>query len=404
MPMPVYGAETYDFQTWKLNSANAAGVRWLRQSAFDWDLIEPVRYDNPVYDWSQVDEAGLIQASSRNLTVIGTIKFTPSWAQKIPGEYCGPIAPNSMDEFARFVSALVARYSIPPYNIRYWEFGNEVDVDPDLLPDPRNGYGCWGDESDPYYGGRYYADMLKWAYPAVKAASSSSQVLIGGLLLDCDPTHPPAGKTCKPAKFLEGILINGGAGSFDIVSFHSYIGFGKFGSDSTLKIRDEDNPSFAYRGGQIIGKIDFIKSVLSAYQVSKPIFMTEVSLSCKEEEVFCTTEQALFWDLQADFVVSSNLRSWGEGLIGTIWYTLEESYWRGTGLHINTGAPKPGYYALQFMSTELKDATVKAKISDYPGLRGYKFELTTKNVWVLWTPDGVYRRYHPAPARYERDF
>ncbi len=146
MPMPVYGAETYDFQTWKLNSANAAGVKWLRQSAFDWDLIEPVRYDSPVYDWSQVDEAGLIRASSRNLTVIGTIKFTPSWAQKIPGEYCGPIALNSMDEFARFVSALVARYSIPPYNIRYWEFGNEVDIDPDLLPDPRNVYGCWGDD------------------------------------------------------------------------------------------------------------------------------------------------------------------------------------------------------------------------------------------------------------------
>ncbi len=164
------------------------------------------------------------------------------------------------------------------------------------------------------------------------------------------------------------------------------------------KIWDEDNPSFAYRGGQIIGKIDFIKSVLSAYQVSKPIFMTEVSLSCKEEEVFCTTEQALFWDLQADFVVSSNLRSWGEGLIGTIWYTLEESDWRGTGLHINTGAPKPGYYALQFMSNELKDATVKAKISDYPGLRGYKFELPAKNVWVLWTPDGVTGITIPLPS------
>ncbi len=408
MAPPVFGVETYSLDSWKLDAASAANVEWLRKAAFDWDRIEPVRYAPPVYDWTKVDEAGLISASAHNLTVIGTIKFTPSWAQKLPGWICGPIALESMDEFAQFVTALVSRYSAPPYNIRYWEFGNEIDVDPTLYYVPRLEFGCWGDKNDPYYGGRHYAEMLKRAYPAVKAASSSSQVLIGGLLVDCDPAHPPARSKdgCLAAKFLEGILINGGAPYFDILGFHSYVGFGpldKIHTDDTLRIRDEDDPSFIYRGGQIVGKADYLRSVLAAYGVSKPLFLSEISLSCIDVdpvfvEKFCTTQKDLFWDLQADFVVTSHLRSWGLGMMGTIWYMLEDPGWRDTGLHTPDATPKPGYFALQFMANELKEGIFKAEIKDYPGLRGYTFQLLTKNVSVLWAPDGVTGVTIPLPA------
>ena len=39
--------------------------------------------------------------------------------------------------------------------------------------------------NDPYYGGGYYAEMLKIVYPQIKAADPEAQILIGGLLLFC---------------------------------------------------------------------------------------------------------------------------------------------------------------------------------------------------------------------------
>ena len=51
-------------------------------------------------------------------------------------------------------------------------------MDPKLV-DPDSVFGCWGDNDDDYYGGGYYADMLKMVYPAVKSADPQAQVLIG---------------------------------------------------------------------------------------------------------------------------------------------------------------------------------------------------------------------------------
>ena len=52
-------------------------------------------------------------------------------------------------------------------------------------------------------------------------------MLIGGLLLDCDPGPNPnicaeLGKNDRPPKYLEGILRNGGGNYFDGVAFHAY--------------------------------------------------------------------------------------------------------------------------------------------------------------------------------------
>jgi hypothetical protein len=46
--------------------------------------------------------------------------------------------------------------------------------------------------SDPVtlnFGGEYYGNMLKIVYPAIKSADPQAQVLVGGLLLDCDPVN-----------------------------------------------------------------------------------------------------------------------------------------------------------------------------------------------------------------------
>lgn len=380
-PQTVFGAETYSLNTARINQARNANLYWMRYTTISWAAIEPVRTDPPSYHWETVDEAGLSAAGRMGLKTILVIKNTPAWAQKKAGVMCGPIAQDALDEFAQFVRAVVQRYALHPYYVRYYEFGNEPDVDSSLVP-PDSVYGCWGDYRDPYYGGGYYAEMLKWAYPALKEASPDSSLIIGGLLLDCDPENRPRGDTasCKPARFLEGILRNQGANYLDVVAFHTYAAVVQG------RILDEDYPNWADRGGQVNGKIDFIKQVLNDFGVNKPILMSEVAILCSGTD--CEAPSPNFLDLQADFVVSAFARAWGTGLLGGVWYTLEDSAWRQSGLFLES-TPRPGYDALAFMSKKLQGATLSATLTAYDGLRGYEFHLPAKRVWILWSPDGV---------------
>jgi hypothetical protein len=375
-PPTIFGVEILSMTTTKINTARNANASWARYFTFSWANIEPVRTASPTYNWSVVDEQGLMNAAASGLTVVATVKFTPSWAQKYAGVSCGPAAAAYLDEFAQFMGNLVVRYSLPPYNIKYWEIGNEVDVDPHLVP-ANSSLGCWGDESDRYYGGGYFADMLRQVYPAMKAADSQATVLIGGLLLDCDPTNPPPGKTCKSSRFLEGILRNVGGAYFDAVSFHGYALY----SPGQIV---ENTPDWSARGGVLLGKISFLREVLASFNVNKPLMMTEASLVCPEWVAECSPVSSDFLEAQADYVVWLYARSWAQGLKGVMWYTLEDSGWRSSGLYLS-GAPKPAYYAFQFAATELDVATYVGVVSQYPNLTGYEFRSPGKRIWVLWS-------------------
>jgi hypothetical protein len=372
----VFGAEDFTLTPTFADRASAANVYWIRHATFNWAAIESVR---GVYDWNQVHNDGIKNFSEKNFQLIANIKFTPSWAQKIPGVKCGPIAASAWTDFYNFIYATVARYSAPPYNIQYWEFGNEIDIDPSLV-ESDSVYGCWGDKNDRvYYGGEYYAEMLKHAYPAVKAASPTSKVMVGGLLLDCDPEHPAPGADCTAAKFFEGILHNQGANYFDVVNFHSYLYY------SAGKILDENTPNWGARGGQLIGKINFLRSVMAKYGVNKPLFISEVAFKwgCTD----CAPPPSAFYQLQADVVVNTYVRTWAQGLLGESWYTMGDSGWAYSGLY--TGAsPNPGFQALSFMTNELYGAAYSRQITSYPGLRAYEFLTQSKKIWVLWSPDG----------------
>jgi hypothetical protein len=395
-PPPVFGVETFDFSQWKLDKATQANVNWVRNATFSWEKIEPTAPNpNHSYNWDTVNNAGLIEAAKTNLTVLAVVKNTPSWAQKTSGLICGPVVSTAWQAFYDFVYNLVLRYSAPPYNIRYYEFGNEPDVDPAFIkPEIYSIFGCWGNPNDPYYGGGYYAELLKRAYPATKAANPQAIVLNGGLLLDCDPRYaPPPNKTnCLPAQFLEGILRNQGAAYFDILAFHGYPYYGLPykgypGYSLGPQIVDENHDSFDDSGGQLVGKVDFLRSVLSKFGVNKPIMMTEIGLICGQPGE-CEPPSAKFLDLQADFVVQVYVRSWGLNLWGTTWYTLEDSQWRQTGMFTGT-TQRPAYNALTFLTNELKDMNIGAAITQYSGLRGYEFMGATKRVWVLWSPNGI---------------
>lgn len=200
-----------------LDKVGSATASYIRVNALDWALVEPTPGERR---WEATSiEAALKQASEMNLKVVLIIRGTPTWAQKTPGSVCGPVKADKLQAYANFVREAVARYSAPPYNVKFWEIGNEPDA-------PVNSvhvvWGCWGDSKDYYYGAAYYTSMLKLVYPQIKAADPQAQVLLGGLLANCDPVRPPSGQNCSSSRFFEGVLRNGGAKFFDGVSFHTY--------------------------------------------------------------------------------------------------------------------------------------------------------------------------------------
>ncbi len=379
-PPPTFGLQMFAIDDeHSLQLAVDGGVYWVRYQVFPWDLVEPERTEPPSYNWEVVDEMGLANAYENDLSVIAIVHYTPFWAQKYSGSYCGPIRQDRLDEFAQFLTALVNRYKDPPYNVKYWELGNEPDA---TLGYNRSGFGCWGEEGDPYYGGEYYGQMLQYAYPAIKAADPSAQVLIGGLLLDCDPTHPPPGKDCIPGRFLEGILRAGGSDYFDIVSFHGYPPY-----DGSLN-QDEHYPSWEARGGVVLGKADYLREVMGGYGIDRPLMHTEGSLICPEyETTYCDPPDEEFYDRQADYVIWLFVRNWADEIMATIWYQFEGPGWRYSGMLDEAQNPKPAYHAFHFLTQELGGTEYEGPVTVYSHLRGYAFAAPDKRIWVLWPPD-----------------
>jgi hypothetical protein len=215
------------------------------------------------------------------------IQMTPRWAQGVDGYPCGPIRRDKFEAFARFMEQVVARYgSQTRYDVRYWQIGNEPDVAPtEVWPDAP--FGCWGDPKDPHYGGPYYADMLKVVYPRIKAADSRSQVMMAGLLLECDPETMTPGNGCENERrwasghFLEGVLANGGGPYFDIVDVHSY---GVLRMDLPQRMHSYYAWSDPVGGGTgLPEKVGFVRRILARYGFeTKPVFAGEIALKCDD--------------------------------------------------------------------------------------------------------------------------
>jgi len=286
------------------------------------------------------------------------------------------------DSYAKFIVQLVSRYSVPPYNVKYWEIWNEPDVDPSLVS-AESPYGCWGNQSDPYYGGGYYAEMLKVVYPQIKAADPQAQVLVGGLLLDCDP-RPGAGcakvgNNNRPPKFLEGILINNGGPYFDGVSFHSY---DFYQGQSGQYYNGNWSSAWNTTGPVLLAKAQFIKSLLSQYGVSGKFLMnTELGLlcdSCSHDPVFESTK--------AYYVAQSYAAAIAQDLQANIWFSVLG--WHNSGLLNADLSPRPAFMALQFSRNELYNAIWVRDVTEYAGVKGYEFQRGNRRIWILWSLDG----------------
>ena len=371
-------------------SANA-GAFWIRWNAVFWSDVEPTEGDR-IWGALSIFDQQILSLASQNLPPIVIVRSTPVWAQMEPGSFCGPILPEALDNFGIFMYELVARYSAPPYNVKYWELWNEPDVDPRLVPSDQI-YGCWGDEDDAFYGGGRYAEMLKVAYPAIKEADPEAQVLVGGLLLDCDPVNPPeispgsgVPKYCGPSKFLEGILINGGGDFFDGVSFHAYDQY-----DPTSGFFGNPNWHSGYTLSGLIPvlvpKVRFIKSVLATYGYSdKYLINTETSLLCGATGAEPDCNNGAHTEMKTDYVAMSYTAAAAEGLVGNIWFTLDRP-WRRSALTLPNGSPTTAFVAYNFVAQQLEGASFWGNVAEFEGVTGYKFRRGDLEFWVVWSLD-----------------
>jgi hypothetical protein len=353
-----------------------AGTDWTRIGLI-WQAIEPSPGDR---FWNTELEQGLIRAKSLGVEPIMLIEGTPKWALK-SGFKCGAVAEDKFPALGQFAYDLVKRYSAPPYNVRYWEVWNE--------PDAAGILGCWGDPSDTqYYGGYYYGQMLQAVYPRMKEADPGAQVLVGGLLLDCDPVNPPAGRTCVESKFLNGILESGAGPYFDGVSFHAYdfyYGKGTYGNGNW-------HSSSSTTGPVSIAKSNYLKSVLSEYGYGEKYLLnteTAVFWGGNVMDPPCLAPQDLVPNIEATkvyYVVQSYAVAVAEGWRANVWYSAFGV--RCSGLLNSNLSPKAGYYAYQFTQQKLGEALFVRQISEYGGVMGYEYETPAGKLWVVWALDG----------------
>jgi hypothetical protein len=357
---------------------------WVRKDGVRWNVVEPVKGER---NWDVLNTLNneLLAAARANQRVILIVQGTPAWAAKDANSTCGPINEEEFSSFASFMHELVTRYSGYPYNIKNWEIWNEPDT---AALDSVEGFGCWGDANDEYFGGGHYGRMLASVYPAIKSADPQSRVLVGGLLLDCHPELCIAPmQSDKPARFLEGILAAGGGGYFDGISFHAY----DYYHDGSYWNPNWNTSQFS--GGPVsIAKAAYIQDMLSKYGVSGKFLMnTESALICDNG---C---DAGFEMVKANYLVQAYAVAAAHNFEANLWYNMLG--WRSSGLLQSNLTPREAYQTFKFASEKLGGATYSARLNIDNKLEGYEFRKSNRIIRVLWSKDGQSHPHNLTPYR-----
>jgi hypothetical protein len=357
---------------------------WARLGRISWRALQPNEGD--AINWSVLApfEAELLALKRARVTPEVVVSDSPRWATiNEPFETsCGAIRADKFGAFAQFMAALATRYGGAEYGVWNWELGNEVDVDPRLV-DPDNGFGCWGDIDDPFYGGRHYGEMLKVVTPAIRAARPGSRVWIGGLLLSSPNTTDP--QFGKPEKFLAGVLEAGAAPYFDVVPYHWYPAYRQSRTDYDYG----DGGQWDVLGGGAAGKARYLRELMQQYGVEKPLFLNETSFICPNDVSgaypWCNTPDQQFFGLQGDMLVRMIVRAMAQNVSGFIWYTLDGPGWRHGALLDAAANPKPAFAAYRQLSTQLSGAVYTGAADYGENIEGHAFRRSGLQVHIVWS-------------------
>lgn len=361
-----------------------AGVEITREWIV-WDQIERVEDQ---YDWTVMD-GKVKKANSAGIEILGYFINMPSWTKKEqkdlePGfpinkkyppkkkggqkpplfnkktkasDFCEP---KDINDFKKFAKAVAERYDGKHGHgeMKYIEILNEVNV-PEFFDfkDPDNPYELW----------------LVNGYQGIKEGNPNAEVLIGAFFDPIDTSGNPPNLFVK--QFIERMLRDYSQ-YYDIVNFHSYS-------------KESDG---------ITRTTQYIKELIQAYDVNKPMWITETA-------TLIGVKQAVNQEQMAKEVIKRYVRAFGEGVEKVFWYlfvgsptaTEDPAYgsnskilglgWdfpknsgKGTKFH-----PRQAYDAYKLMASKLAGFTSVKKISDTQ----YEFTVNGKSVYVLWADTGI---------------
>jgi hypothetical protein len=353
--------------------ASALAPRWMRAGDLLWSQVEVTR---GVYDWSAAAalEANIARIRAAGAEPLVNIQWTPTWAQRIPGRVCGPPAPAYVPDLARFMAAAAQRYASGPLQVRYWQFGNEVDFHPDQVPDTL-GSGCWATRAAPSYGGDYYGQVLSQVAAAIRSVIPDAYVLAGGV------AHFWPEET-QTIGFVRGMLASATPGAFDALSFSAY---GMYRS-----------------ADRVVYKANSLRRELAAAGMGgKGLFAAEVGAVCLSN----TLCPANYRQYQADYASRIYAEVLALDLAGALWYTMADADPGFQHSHLVSGSgaaltPWPAYYALRNSARLLRAVRGSlgppAELDDSQAemVQTLSFGIVGGTLHALWVPrTGVSRPY-----------
>lgn len=375
------------------SQAQQLGAHWVRMNnEVQWHLIQPTPERNYRWDLLASFEQSLAGARAAGLEPVVIVNLSPRWATTSTVR-CGSIREDKFGDFAAFLEALASRYKD---QVRYWEIGNEIDVDPVWIETEFSVIGCWGNISDPYYGGGYYGQMLKAVTPAIKRGNPNAKVVFGGLLLDSPDSRVNNPGVGRPELFLEGALRAGAGNAFDILAYHAYAYYSFREADYDLEL---DN--WRSLGGGALGKARFLRETMRRYGVDKPLWLNEIGLLCARDDI-CGTSPPEFYLAQATHVVRVVSRAAANRIEQVVWYTLNGPGWRDAALLDANQQPRPVYNAYRHMIQTVAPYIAVYAVEDYgPEIESYRFDKGGRFVDVLWSRDGSTRAVNVPNTRFQ---
>ena len=353
--LPRYGVDT----NWQSDApllAMAAGTgTGLVRLGMAWSAIEPDQVSPRRYNWDAYD-APLRRLAGAGLTPLGSINECPAWACTYPE---GPLDRATPAQMAAFMTAVVQRYSAPPYNVHLWELFNE----PDQTHGPLRGWGLHTTE---------YANLLRTVVPAIRTADPQAKIFLGGLAYDWF--------TDEGGPFNRGFLgdiLSLAPNYFDYINFHYYP-------------QNVHWPTIA-------DKVAELKSVLAQAKLNKPLVCTETGITSSGNPEFKIPNFPPHSpENQARWLVKVHAQGFAAGLASIAWFPVQDFQTDVPGWQIFTesglisfgGSPKPAYTAYQTFVREVGDApfvrTIPGAELGAPNVAVYEFARPDARLWVAW--------------------
>ncbi|NHA66593.1 cellulase family glycosylhydrolase [Phycicoccus flavus] len=292
-----------------VDAVSGAGAGWVRLDVA-WATLQPSGPDRYDTDWGarRVDEA-ITTARAGGLKVLLTFYWAPGWATGGDGKAAHP----DPAAYARALRWVADRW------------GDDVDAY-EVWNEP-NGKRFWNPPD-----ARAYAALLRAAYPAVKAADPTAEVVMGGL-------------EYVDLEWLQELYAAGAKGSYDVLAVHPYPSPGDLPPGAP-----PDGSKYRFRN------LDELMVLMREHgEATVPVWLTEVGWSAHENDA-----DAEVWALGVSPVDQGAYLYDSVRLVterypqvkGWFWYTVRDTalgdvHQDSFGLLRADGSRKPAWYALR---------------------------------------------------------